>query len=99
MAPSVTSSQTIVIDTDFNDNPILNTFGVAKVTDINAATTNLLGLPTLGGKDEDTITGAYFPDLLGRRVFEKIRLRLWVSWSMSFHIESTRVLVSSSPLV
>ena len=71
MAPSVTNSQTIVIDTDFNDNPILNTFGVAKVTDINAVTTNLLGLPTLGGKDEDTIAGDKYIEITSNLVNQR----------------------------
>jgi len=57
IAPSASSGQTVVIDTDFNDNPTLNTFGAAQVTDINAPTTNPLGLPRLGGEDEDTISG------------------------------------------
>jgi len=57
IAPSMTNGQTVVIDTDFNDNPTLNVFGVAQVTDINAATTNPLGLARLGGFDEATIVG------------------------------------------
>ena len=71
MAPSVTNSQTIVIDTDFNDNPILNTFGVARVTDINAVTTNPLGLPTLGGKDEDSIAGDKYIEITSNLVNQR----------------------------